>query len=106
MRTDKIHVEPYANRLDTDLPVSQYMQQPAATNMRHHHHMPAGGNDGANAMLIERDNSGDNASHYAQMIDDESKHCTSIDDKVVSSRWRGFSPYSPCGSSPVNANLP
>lgn len=57
-------------------------------NMRHNH-MHADGQDGdgaTNNMLIERDNSGDNASQYAQLIDDESKHCTSIDDKCVSSR--------------------
>lgn len=58
-------------------------------NLRHHH-MHSGGDDGCsdstNVMLIGGGSGGgdDNASQYAHMIDNESKHCTSIDSKVVS----------------------
>lgn len=60
-------------------------------NMRHHHMHPSAGNDAgndsANVMLIGGNGVGDDASQqYGQVIDDESKHCTSVDDKVVSSR--------------------
>lgn len=60
-------------------------------NMRHHHMHPSAiddaGNDSANVMLIGENGVGDDASQqYGQLIDDESKHCTSVDNKVVSSR--------------------
>lgn len=60
-------------------------------NMRQHHMHPGGDGDGGsdNAMLIGSDGSGgggENAPQYGRLLDDESKHCIPIDDKVVSSR--------------------
>lgn len=70
-------------------------------NLRHHHmHTNVGGSDSANNMLIDdvsimtdatmgksdgNRNGDNNAAQYSQLIDDESKHCNSIDDKLVSS---------------------
>lgn len=53
-----------------------------------HQHMQSGGrddgNNSGNVMLIGGGGD-DNVPQYAQLIDDEPKHCTSIDGKVVSS---------------------